>query len=183
MNRRTQRVQENVQTPSNVGEQETILGSEPIPNPLRVQLKEEENSGEEETIGGQEKCAHIQTQRVVDGSDEPKETNHKGSEQIRPAKKGEKMLNTLAGKAIVLVLDVRTTSEWATKLKRGSIDQTCFLHIKTSNMIVQGSIPSQQVLQPSWRGSFEEKESERSDWLAQFRRESSDSLARNGSGM
>lgn len=115
--RPTQCLQENVQTTSNVGEQETILGSEPISNPLRVELKEKENSGEEEAVGGQEKCAHIQTQRVVDGSDGPKETNHKGSKQICPAKKGEKMLVTLTGEAIVLVLDVRTTIECTDKLK------------------------------------------------------------------
>ena len=82
-----------------------------------MQLEEEEDCGEEETIGGQEKCAQIQAQRVVDGGDEPKEANHEGSEQVCPAKKGEKMLNTLACKAVVLVLDIRTTSECAAKLK------------------------------------------------------------------
>ena len=82
-----------------------------------MQLEEEEDSREEETVGGQEKCAQIQTQRVVDGRDEPEEANHEGSEQDCPAKKGEKMLNTLARKAVVLVLDVRTTRECAAKPK------------------------------------------------------------------
>lgn len=41
-------------------------------------------------------------------------------------------------------------------------------------MIVQESIPLRQVLQPSWRASFEEKESTRFDWLAQISCDSSD---------